>query len=228
MINIRSGALFGRAPFLATKKVETALHIENIVILGDSVAYGYGTKGGIANHLKETFPSSRITNLGINGLTSSGLVQKMRTDSWHAPLEKADLVLLNIGGNDLLRGFREGGAKGLLRQFAILKRIYRQNLLEIYSLIRQANQGVIIVQNNLYNSMKKEEQYFGFTNLLFRVWNSAIGEKGVIVSKTGAMGKNSSIWLDSIHPNDEGYKLMHELLIHTLSTTGFTIQPVKK
>ncbi|WP_142829998.1 SGNH/GDSL hydrolase family protein [Planococcus soli] len=228
MINIRSGALFGRAPFLATKKNETALHIENIVILGDSVAYGYGTKGGIANYLKETFPASRITNLGINGLTSSGLVQKMRTDSWHAPLQKADLVLLNIGGNDLLRGFRNGGAKGLIRQFAILKRTYRQNLLEIYSMIRQANHSVIIVQNNLYNSMKKEEQYFGFTNLLFRLWNSAIGEKGVIVSKTAAMGKNPSIWLDSIHPNDEGYKLMHELLIHTLSTTGFTIHPTKK
>ncbi|MBT2570821.1 GDSL-type esterase/lipase family protein [Planococcus sp. ISL-110] len=227
MINIRSGALFERAP-LASKNIKTALYIENIVILGDSVAYGYGTKGGIANHLKETFPASSITNLGINGLTSSGLVQKMRTDSWLTPLETADLVLLNIGGNDLLRGFRDGGAKGLIRQFAILKRTYRQNLLEIYSLLRQANDGAIIVQNNLYNSMKKEEQYFGFTNLLFRLWNTAIGEKGVIVSKTDAMGKNPSIWLDSIHPNDEGYKLMHELLMHTLSTTGFTIHSDKK
>lgn len=228
MSKIRSGALVGRAPFLASKKSKTALDIENIVILGDSVAYGYGTKGGIANYLKETFPASHITNLGINGLTSSGLVQKMRTDSWQRPLEKADLVLLNIGGNDLLRGFRDGGAKGLVRQFAILKRTYRQNLLETYSLLRQANDKVIIVQNNLYNSMKKEEQYFGFTNLLFRMWNTAIGEKGVIVSKTNAMGKNPSIWLDSIHPNDEGYKLMHELLIQTLSTTGFSIQPGKK
>ncbi|MGH2317912.1 GDSL-type esterase/lipase family protein [Planococcus sp. SE5232] len=228
MVKIRSGALFGRAPFLASKKIKTPLDIENIVILGDSVAYGYGTKGGIANYLKETFPSSRITNLGINGLTSSGLVQKMRTGSWHKPLEQADLVLLNIGGNDLLRGFRDGGAKGLIRQFAILKRTYRQNLLQIYAYLRQANDQVIIVQNNLYNSMKKDVQYFGFTNLLFRLWNTAIGEKGVIVSKTDAMGKNPSIWLDSIHPNDEGYKLMHELLLHTLSATGFTILPNKK
>ena len=228
MIKIRSGALFERAPFLASKKTKTMLDIQNIVILGDSVAYGYGTKGGISNYLKETFPASRITNLGINGLTSSGLVQKMQAGSWHTSLEQADLVLLNIGGNDLLRGFRDGGAKGLIRQFAILKRTYRQNLLQTYALLRHANDQVIIVQNNLYNSMKKEEQYFGFTNLLFRLWNTAIGEKGVIVSKTNAMGKNPSIWLDSIHPNDEGYKLMHELLIHTLSTTGFTILPHKK
>ena len=227
MSKFRSGAL-SRAPFFASKKQNTALDIENIVILGDSVAYGYGTKGGITNHLKETFPASRITNLGINGLTSSGLVQKLQTGSWQKPLQQADLVLLNIGGNDLLRGFRDGGAKGLIRQFAILKRTYRQNLLEIYSMLRKANDGVIIVQNNLYNSMKKEVQYFGFTNLLFRIWNTAIGEKGVIVSKTNAMGKNPAIWLDSIHPNEDGYKLMHELLLQTLSTTGFSVHPSKK
>ena len=227
MSKFRSGAL-SRAPFFASKKQNTALDIENIVILGDSVAYGYGTKGGITNHLKETFPASHITNLGINGLTSSGLVQKLQTGSWQKPLQQADLVLLNIGGNDLLRGFRDGGAKGLIRQFAILKRTYRQNLLEIYSMLRKANDGVIIVQNNLYNSMKKEVQYFGFTNLLFRIWNTAIGEKGVIVSKTNAMGKNPAIWLDSIHPNEDGYKLMHELLLQTLSTTGFSIHPSKK
>lgn len=227
MSKFRSGAL-SKAPFFASKKQKTSLDIENIVILGDSVAYGYGTKGGITNYLKETFPASHITNLGINGLTSSGLVQKMQTGSWQKPLQQADLVLLNIGGNDLLRGFRDGGAKGLIRQFAILKRTYRQNLLEIYSMLRKANDGVIIVQNNLYNSMKKEVQYFGFTNLLFRIWNTAIGEKGVIVSKTNAMGKNPAIWLDSIHPNEDGYKLMHELLLQTLSTTGFSVHPSKK
>ena len=227
MSKFRSGAL-SKAPFFASKKQKTSLDIENIVILGDSVAYGYGTKGGITNYLKETFPASHITNLGINGLTSSGLVQKMQTGSWQKPLQQADLVLLNIGGNDLLRGFRDGGAKGLIRQFAILKRTYRQNLLEIYSMLRKANDGVIIVQNNLYNSMKKEAQYFGFTNLLFQIWNTAIGEKGVIVSKTNAMGKNPAIWLDSIHPNEDGYKLMHELLLQTLSTTGFSVHPSKK
>ncbi|WP_203339990.1 SGNH/GDSL hydrolase family protein [Planococcus beijingensis] len=227
MSKFRSGAL-SKAPFFASKKQKTSLDIENIVILGDSVAYGYGTKGGITNYLKETFPASHITNLGINGLTSSGLVQKLQTGSWQKPLQQADLVLLNIGGNDLLRGFRDGGAKGLIRQFAILKRTYRQNLLEIYSMLRKANDGVIIVQNNLYNSMKKEVQYFGFTNLLFRIWNTAIGEKGVIVSKTNAMGKNPAIWLDSIHPNEDGYKLMHELLLQTLSTTGFSVHPSKK
>ncbi|MDN7240855.1 GDSL-type esterase/lipase family protein [Planococcus sp. N028] len=220
---IQPGALFKGASFSSVKKPTKQFHINNIVILGDSVAYGYGTKGGIAKHLKETFAESKVTNLGINGLTSNGLIDRLRSGSWDRYIASADLVLLNIGGNDLLRGFRAEGAKGLIRQFNNLKRTYRKNLLETYKHIRYLNNNALIVQNNLYNSMKKEYQYFGFTNLLFRLWNTAIGEKGVIISRTDIMGKNPSIWLDSIHPNEEGYELMHELLLKTLSATGVVI-----
>lgn len=203
----------------STKEID----INHIVILGDSVAYGYGTRGGIAKYLKETFPDSAITNLGINGLTSNGLVEKLRSGHWNQTLASAELVLLNIGGNDLLRGFKGSGAKGLVRQFSNLKKAYRENLLETYQHLRSLNEEVLIVQNNLYNSMKKDVQYFGFTSLLFRLWNSAIGEEGVIVSRTEPMGKNPAIWLDAIHPNEEGYKMMHELLLNTLSSTGISI-----
>ncbi|WP_158599059.1 GDSL-type esterase/lipase family protein [Planococcus salinus] len=206
------------------KKPKKQLTVQHIVILGDSVAYGYGTREGIAKYLKETFPGSKVTNLGINGLTSNGLVERLQSDKWQHFIQTADLILLNIGGNDLLRGFRQNGAKGLIRQFAGLKRIYRKNLLKTYQYIREQNDKALIVQNNLYNSIKKEFQYFGFTNLLFRLWNTAIGERGVVVSKTDAMGKNPSIWLDDIHPNDEGYQLMHDLLLKTLAATGFATQ----
>ena len=222
--DIRNGALFKGASFSLTKKQKQTLYIKNIVILGDSVAYGYGTKGGIAKYLRETFPGSMINNLGINGLTSNGLIEKLRSGIWDDRIRDADLILLNIGGNDLLRGFRDTGAKGLVRKFSDLKRTYRKNLLETYETIQQLNEGALIVQNNLYNSMKKELQYYGFTNLVLREWNKAIGIKGIIVSKTNAMGKNPSIWLDSIHPNEEGYKLMHELLLNTLTSTGFILQ----
>jgi acyl-CoA thioesterase-1 len=221
--NIRTDALFKGASFSSIKQHQKQLHIKNIVILGDSVAYGYGTKGGISKHLKETFHGSTVTNLGINGLTSNGLIERLRSGHWDRFIAAADLVLLNIGGNDLLRGFRNSGAKGLVRQFSNLKRTYRKNLLETYQHIRNLNEDILIVQNNLYNSMKKEFQYFGFTNLLFRLWNTAIGEEGVIISRTDVMGKNPSIWLDAIHPNEEGYKLMHELLLKTLSATGVVI-----
>lgn len=200
------------------------LRLKHIVILGDSVAYGYGTRGGIATYLKETFPDSNIINLGINGLTSNGLIDRLVSSRWNHHISQADLVLLNIGGNDLLRGFHGAGAKGLIRQFAGIRRTYRNNLLAIYRHIRELNHEALIVQNDLYNSMKKEVQYFGFTGIMLRVWNKAIGEEGVIISRTQPMGKNTAIWLDDIHPNDEGYKIMHELLLKTLAATGYDIR----
>ncbi|MBT2582166.1 GDSL-type esterase/lipase family protein [Planococcus sp. ISL-109] len=219
----RSSALFRKALQRKKRSALQPQHIHRIIILGDSVAYGYGTKGGIAKHLQESFPASEVLNFGINGLTSDGLVERLRSNYWQQELKKADLVLLNIGGNDLLKQYQNGGAKNLIRQFSALKKRYRQNLLEIYKQVKHENVHVLIIQNSLYNSMKKEAQYFGFTNLLFRLWNSAIGAKGVVVTNTRKMGKQPSIWLDSIHPNEAGYALMHELLLETLHTTGVSI-----
>lgn len=217
------GTSFKGLPFYKTQKPTKSLSIHNIVILGDSVALGYGTNGGIVNYLKDTFPETHISNLGINGLTSGGLVERLESGKWNETLASADLVLLNIGGNDLLRSFKSGGAKEIIFRFANLKKGYRRNLLQIYQHILKFNEEVIIVQNSLYNSMKKDVQYFGLTNLLFRVWNTAIGHKRVIISKTETMGKDPAIWLDSIHPNEKGYEQMHKLLVKTLVATGFTI-----
>lgn len=218
-----SGALLTKTPLNKIRKQKRELTINTIVIMGDSVAYGYGTKGGIAKYLQESFPASRLINLGINGLTSDGLASRINSGTWDHHLAGADLVLINIGGNDLLQGFRKLGAAGLVRSFKAIRLNYRKNLLGIYSKVREMNPEVLIVQNNLYNSMKKEHQYMGLTKLLYRHWNRSIGERGVIISKTDKMSNNPAIWLDGIHPNEEGYKLMHELLIDTLLNTGITV-----
>lgn len=154
--NFRSGALYQKALRRKQRNAAKPRQIDKIIILGDSVAYGYGTKGGIARHLEDSFPDSEVLNFGINGLTSDGLVERLRANHWQAELAHADLVLLNIGGNDLLRQYQGGGAGELIRQFAALKKKYRRNLLEIYGTIQKGNEQVLIVQNSLYNSMKKK------------------------------------------------------------------------
>ena len=218
-----SGALLSKPPLHKIQKHEKEYTVETIVIMGDSVAYGYGTKEGIAKYLRQSFPASRVINLGINGLTSDGLADRVMSGKWDHHLASADLVLINIGGNDLLQGFRKLGTVGFVRNFRAIRINYRRNLLGIYRKVRGANPEILIVQNDLYNSLKKEHQYLGLTKLLYRRWNRAIGERGVIISKMDKMGKNPAIWLDGIHPNDDGYKLMHEILIDTLQATGIAL-----
>lgn len=218
-----SGVLLNKMPLRKIRKNTNNINIKTILIIGDSVAYGYGTQEGIAKYLRESFPDSSVINLGINGLTSDGLAERMLTGKWDHHIAAADLVLINIGGNDLLKSFRKLGAAGLIKSFKTIRSNYRKNLLFIYSKVREMNPEILIVQNDLYNSMKKEHQYMGLTKLLYRRWNRAIGQQGVIISKTNKMGKNPAIWLDGIHPNDDGYKMMHELLINTLRTTGIAL-----
>ena len=219
----RTGALLTAVPFLHLKRAAKPLRIQNIVLLGDSVALGYGTRGGLSTYLKETFPKSSVTNFGINGLTSDGLVERLHQQKWDDKIQNADLIILNIGGNDLLRAFRSGGARGLVRGFRALKRGYRKNLLDIYSYIRNLNREAVFVQNSLYNSMKKDVQYYGFTNLLISLWNTAIGGKDIIVARMHEMGNDRSIWLDAVHPNEDGYRIMNDLLKTTLKDRGYSV-----
>lgn len=79
-----------------------------IVVLGDSIAKGYGgtgdAEGGFASIVAQKV-HGEVTNLGIVGLDSSQLLEKMQTEKFQSALEQADAVFLSIGSNDLLKPF---------------------------------------------------------------------------------------------------------------------------
>lgn len=74
-----------------------------ILVAGDSTAVGTGAhdpKDSIAGRVGTLFADAHIENIGVNGLKTSGLREKLA----QLPEEETyDLVLLQIGGNDILR-----------------------------------------------------------------------------------------------------------------------------
>lgn len=80
----------------------------NLVILGDSIAKGYGSskelEGGFGTILGEKL-SADVTNLGIVGLDSDQLLEKLSEDKFIEAVEEADVICLSIGSNDLLKPF---------------------------------------------------------------------------------------------------------------------------
>jgi lysophospholipase L1-like esterase len=73
-----------------------------ILVLGDSTAVGTGTKdnkGSTAGRFGQDFPNAEIINLSINGLKAAELDDDFPT----FPEDSFDLVLLQIGANDILR-----------------------------------------------------------------------------------------------------------------------------
>ena len=92
-----------------------------ILVLGDSISAAYGMsleQGWVAlleRRLAETHPGSRVINASISGETSAGGLRRLP-----ALLEEhqPELVIIELGGNDGLRGYPINKFRDNLRQMA--------------------------------------------------------------------------------------------------------------
>lgn len=82
-----------------------------IAAVGDSLAKGTGDDKGegfvrraVAGLSSGGTEAELVGNLGINGLTTSGLQEKLKEQGVKYVLEQADIILVSIGGNDLFQG----------------------------------------------------------------------------------------------------------------------------
>lgn len=77
-----------------------------IVAFGDSLTAGYGVAAGLSypDYLQKEIDTAgyayRVVNMGISGDTTSGGVNRME----EAVMQKPEIVILELGGNDGLRG----------------------------------------------------------------------------------------------------------------------------
>ena len=86
----------------------------NIVVLGDSIARGYGLadyeherySALLADMLKERYDEVNIANYGIDGQTGRELADSLASDP-PAELANADVVIVSIGGNNVLTRLSE-------------------------------------------------------------------------------------------------------------------------
>ena len=108
---------------------------ETLLILGDSISAGYGInqKDNWVSVLQSKFDndgtSIKLINSSVSGDTTSGGLQRLRRD-----LQKfdPDYVLIELGGNDALRGYP-------------IKRI-KDNLQTMIALIKSNNSKALLMQ----------------------------------------------------------------------------------
>lgn len=94
-----------------------------ILVLGDSIsaAYGMSLEQGwvamLARRLEETHPGYRVVNASISGETTAGALRRLPgLLEEHSPT----LVIIELGGNDGLRGYPINRFRDNLRQLAEL------------------------------------------------------------------------------------------------------------
>ena len=169
---------------------------EVIVAFGDSLTYGSGAEA------QESYPAvlaqlinRKVVRAGVPGeLTAQGLARLPAVIEEHNPR----LVIVCLGGNDMLRRVNEAEIKHNLR--AIIVDIRARDIAVV--LVGVPKPALIMSAPELYADLATE---FG------------IPYEGNIVTSVLYRSEYKS---DSIHPNAQGYRKMAEAIAELLRNSG--------
>ncbi|MET3728538.1 lysophospholipase L1-like esterase [Fictibacillus halophilus] len=207
----------------------------NHLVLGDSVAEGRGSEeGGFASKVNENLQSLTgktfiLENQGVSGFTSQGLLNQLDIPAVQQSVEKADIISINIGGNDLVQIAKKQGPLKAIQSYDDIKSEYQQNLNDIFENIRENNPNAIIVLNELYNVVNAEQKYYPASEKLLNDWNliayeTALSHKPALVIPVSDALQTEDMdkWLyDSIHPNEEGYDRIANKTVTTFQNQSY-------
>ncbi|WP_425412106.1 SGNH/GDSL hydrolase family protein [Neobacillus massiliamazoniensis] len=194
-----------------------------IVALGDSLTRGTGDvtgKGYVGDLLdelkKKTKQPIQLTNLGIIGQTSDQLRSQVQQMEVQRQIQKADIILVTIGGNDLFRG-GQGLVDYQTTEINKIEKNYLDNLNFIFQQIRKNNSNANVFFIGLYNPFMDLNQGKAMSEVV-RHWNYDSSEACAVFPKIVfvptydlfELKVNDYLYSDKFHPNSKGYRLIAE------------------
>ncbi|USK68841.1 SGNH/GDSL hydrolase family protein [Peribacillus asahii] len=197
-----------------------------IVSVGDSLTQGVGDSkdnGGYLPYLKKklekepTITAVEMINYGVRGNRTDQLLKRLDKKEIREHIEQADSIVVTIGGNDIMKVFKQNFTNLEMEQFENAKIGYEDRLRKIFDKIRTYNKSAQIYLVGVYNPYTKIFADLYELDMIIADWNNS-GEK--IVSKYDSayfisiedIFQNTTEDLlyteDYFHPNDRGYELI--------------------
>ena len=170
---------------------------KKLLILGDSISAGFGIKESQnwTTLMKSSFykegKSLKIINSSISGDTTSGGLSRISRD---LNTYKPDFVLVELGGNDALRGYP-------------ISRI-KQNLLKIVSIISN-NQSIPIIMQIKIPPNYGKKYIEAFENIYSEVASETDAKLISFMLENVAL-KEDLMQPDGIHPNEKAQPVIAE------------------
>lgn len=214
-----------------------------IVALGDSLAKGTGDNTGegfvkraVAGLSAKGIEVDLLGNMGINGLTTAGLLSKLEEDGVEYALRMANIIMLSIGGNDLFKESNILQNSGALQgSTSALQEITPESLLaalpeaasrlsEILNKISEINPNAHIYYMGLYNPFGDIPELLTPGNEAVTKWNNAAMD---IINKHSNMTLIPTFDLfdrhldkylssDHFHPNGDGYQRIGDRFVQAM------------
>ena len=181
-----------------------------LLMFGDSLLSGYRLKPNesvpvrLEGFLRKYDARITVINAGVSGDTTTGGRQRLQTTAkTHMP----DIVLLALGGNDVLRG--------------VPPATIRDNLNAMLSLLQQLKTPEVILSAALAPD-QRGEKYKNEINLLYSDLARTYGVRlyPFLIEKT--YGNRELMLPDGVHPNARGAELIaRDLAIYLVKTLSF-------
>lgn len=205
-----------------------------IVSIGDSLTQGVGDSkdnGGYLPYLQKnlekepSITSVEMINHGVRGNRTDQLLKRLDKGDVQEDIEQADSIVVTIGGNDIMKVFKQNFSNLELNQFDSAKIGYEKRLRQILDKVRSENEQAQIYLVGVYNPFSKWFGDFYELDEIMNDWNDS--GKRIITEYDSAyfieiddIFQNSEEDLlyteDYFHPNDRGYELIAERIYNNM------------
>jgi|GEM_PF-594258 len=206
---------------------------KSLVALGDSITFGYDLGKTNLQPSPEAFPyligkagSLSVTDLGVPGLTSSGLLTDLATASFQKAVKGASVITLDIGSNDLLQPAAKDGlftgqtlTPTELAQFATVVQQFTANLQTTLQTLVKLNPTAKIVVYNIYNPIPSlDAAAHAVADKVLSAMNAVIAQEAgafhlPVANAYSAFSGHVSQYIltGNVHPNAQGQAVLAQI-----------------
>ena len=207
----------------------------NLVALGDSLTKGIGDEtdqGGYVGRITEMLEKEeevkevQVDNFGIRGHKTTNLQNRLNEDEVLLALKQADIIVITIGGNDIMNVVRQNIFSLDFEPFREEQVNFERRLHDIFTTIRDHNSDAPIIYVGLYNPFKFMLPNLTEIDQIIEEWNNASkqmitsDENGVFVPVADIFSSQMDqklLYKDEFHPNENGYTLMADRIYQTMT-----------
>ncbi|MCR2820166.1 SGNH/GDSL hydrolase family protein [Lederbergia panacisoli] len=208
-----------------------------IVSIGDSLTEGIGDiegNGGYIPYLKNKIEVNRsineaeFNNYGVKGNRTDQLLIRLKQEKIKTSIKEADIVIITIGGNDVMQVFKENLMGLNVNMFLDAEKGYSERLTDIMDTIVSYNNETEIFLVGIYNPFIRWFSDLKEMDDIVNSWNNSSFAVSSNYNKTTFVPvddifrnhEETLLYTDYFHPNNQGYKLMADRIYDYLGKKG--------
>ncbi|PAE18083.1 hypothetical protein CHH91_00835 [Virgibacillus sp. 7505] len=203
----------------------------HITAVGDSLTQGVGDEtenGGYVGILQQTFEQTddrvKIDNFGKRGNRTDQLLKRLDDPIISASIENADVVLITIGANDIMKVTKDHFTDLDYEDYSAAMPAYEKRMNDVFNKIDTLNPDAEVYLIGFYNPFEEnfpelQDQLGTIINEYNDIGKQVAGEKDQHYIETADLFENKTADLlseDYFHPNEVGYGKVAERVLESI------------